>query len=68
MKNGKEIKLTEKESEIMTLLWREGPMSVRQMLEFYPEPKPHFNTVSTTVRAVLCSTRPLYRKRCVAPL
>ncbi|MDE6311409.1 MAG: BlaI/MecI/CopY family transcriptional regulator [Muribaculaceae bacterium] len=43
-------KLTEKESEIMSMLWQEGPMSVRQMLEKYPDPKPHFNTVSTTVR------------------
>ena len=50
MKRNDNIKLTEKESEIMALLWREGPLSVRQMLEFYPEPKPHFNTVSTTVR------------------
>lgn len=43
-------KLTEKESEIMAMLWQEGPMTVRQMLEHYDDPKPHFNTVSTTVR------------------
>ncbi len=43
-------KLTEKESEIMSMLWQAGPLSVRQMLERYPDPKPHFNTVSTTVR------------------
>lgn len=49
-KDNEVIRLTEKESVIMNLLWREGPLSVRQMLEFYPEPKPHFNTVSTTVR------------------
>ncbi len=42
--------LTDKESFIMQLLWKRGPMSVREMLEFYPDPKPHFNTVSTTVR------------------
>lgn len=42
--------LTEKEMVIMKLLWNHGPMSVRQMLELYPEPKPHFNTVSTLVR------------------
>lgn len=34
----------------MRLLWDNGPMFVRDMLEFYPEPRPHFNTVSTTVR------------------
>lgn len=43
-------KLTEKESEIMTMLWQKGPLTVRQMLEHYDDPKPHFNTVSTTVR------------------
>ncbi len=43
-------KLTEKETEIMEMLWNEGPLFVRQMLERYSDPKPHFNTVSTTVR------------------
>ncbi|MDE6338433.1 MAG: BlaI/MecI/CopY family transcriptional regulator [Muribaculaceae bacterium] len=42
--------LTEKEAVIMNMLWEHGPMFVREMLEHYPEPKPHFNTVSTTVR------------------
>lgn len=43
-------KLTEKESEIMQILWSRGPMTVREMLQHYDDPKPHFNTVSTTVR------------------
>ena len=34
----------------MALLWEHGAMSVRAMLDYYAEPKPHFNTVSTTVR------------------
>lgn len=42
--------LTEKESIIMNMLWDNGPMFVREMLERYPEPRPHFNTVSTLVR------------------
>ena len=42
--------LTEKESVIMNMLWNHGPMFVREMLELYPEPRPHFNTVATTVR------------------
>ena len=42
--------LTEKESVIMNMLWENGPMFVREMLEHYEEPKPHFNTVSTLVR------------------
>ena len=43
-------KLTDKETEIMQMLWQRGALTVREMLEGYPEPKPHFNTVSTTVR------------------
>lgn len=34
----------------MNMLWDDGPMFVREMLERYPEPRPHFNTVSTLVR------------------
>ena len=32
------------------MLWENGAMFVREMVELYPEPKPHFNTVSTLVR------------------
>ena len=51
MKAGRKPKaLTDKEAAVMKLLWERGPMFVREMLELYPEPRPHFNTVSTTVR------------------
>lgn len=43
-------RLTEREAEIMEMLWQRGPLFVREMLAGYPDPKPHFNTVSTTVR------------------
>lgn len=43
-------KLTEREAEIMEILWEHGPMFVREMLTCYPDPRPHVNTVSTTVR------------------
>ena len=46
-------KLTEKEAEVMERLWNEGPQTIRELLATYPDPKPHFNTVSTTVR-ILC--------------
>ena len=46
----KPVLLTEKEMAVMKILWAHGSLFVREMLEFYPEPKPHFNTVSTTVR------------------
>ena len=43
-------KLTKKEEEIMNLFWDKGSMFVRELLEHYDEPKPHFNTLSTMVR------------------
>lgn len=44
--------LTAKEEEVMNIFWEHGPQFVRQMLEFYEEPKPHFNTLSTVVRTL----------------
>lgn len=43
-------KLTKKEEEIMNFFWDKGAMFVRELLEFYDDPKPHFNTLSTMVR------------------
>ena len=43
-------KLTNKEREVMELFWQHGPMFVRELLDHYEEPKPHFNTLSTIVR------------------
>lgn len=43
-------KLTNKEREIMDLYWKHGPMFIRELLEHYDEPQPHFNTLSTMVR------------------
>ncbi len=45
-------RLTAKEEEIMGYFWTEGPLFVKQLLEFYGEPKPHFNTLSTIVRGL----------------
>lgn len=45
-------RLTTKEEEIMDLFWQHGPLFVRQLLEFYDEPRPHFNTLSTIVRGL----------------
>ena len=45
-------KLTEKEEETMFLLWEHGPCSVKELVEYYPEPRPHINTVSSFVRAL----------------
>ena len=45
-------KLTKKEEEIMNLFWDRGAMFVKELLEHYDEPKPHFNTLSTMVRTL----------------
>ena len=45
--------LTEKEEELMNLFWERGPMFVREIVELYPDPKPHFNTISTFVRVLV---------------
>lgn len=42
-------KLTDKELEIMNVLWENGSLSMRDIVEKLPEPQPHFNTVSTFV-------------------
>ncbi len=44
--------LTLREEEVLQKLWEHGPMSVRQLVELYPEPQPHVNTVSTVVRTL----------------
>lgn len=45
-------KLTKKENELMELFWAEGAMFVKDLLEKYDDPKPHFNTLSTMVRTL----------------
>jgi len=42
--------LSLKEEEIMNVLWKQGPLFMREILEFFDAPKPHFNTLSTMVR------------------
>ncbi|CCX49190.1 transcriptional repressor CopY family [Bacteroides sp. CAG:927] len=43
---------TPREEELMQLLWDNGPMYVRELVQLYPDPKPHVNTVSTVVRTL----------------
>lgn len=45
-------KLTQKEEEILSCFWQHGPMFVKELLELQEEPKPHYNTMSTIVRAL----------------
>lgn len=43
-------RLSKKEEEIMELFWQNGAMTVGELRELLPEPKPHQNTISTQVR------------------
>ncbi len=43
-------KLTSREEEIMQIFWQRGPSFVKEVIEDFPEPKPHYNTVSTLIR------------------
>ncbi|MCB0644249.1 MAG: BlaI/MecI/CopY family transcriptional regulator [Phaeodactylibacter sp.] len=43
-------KLAKREEEIMQVLWRLEKAFVKEIIEELPEPKPHYNTVSTIVR------------------
>lgn len=45
-------KLTAKEEELMFFFWNKGALFVKEILEFYKAPKPHFNTLSTIVRGL----------------
>ena len=42
--------LTKAEEQIMQILWRLEKGFVKDILEYLPEPKPAYNTVSTIVR------------------
>lgn len=43
-------KLTRKEEEIMKILWKLEKAFVKDIVDQYPDPKPHYNTISSLVR------------------
>ncbi len=43
-------KLTRKEEEVMKILWKLKRAFVKDIIEEYGEPKPHYNTISSLVR------------------
>jgi len=43
-------KLTRKEEEVMKILWKLEKAFVKDIIEEYDDPKPHYNTVSSLVR------------------
>jgi BlaI family transcriptional regulator, penicillinase repressor len=44
--------LTNREEEIMEVFWTKGAIYVKDIIDEMPEPKPHYNTVSTIVRGL----------------
>lgn len=52
MKGRRKSILTPREEEVMQMLWDHGPQRVRELVERYPDPRPHFNTVSTVIRGL----------------
>lgn len=46
-------KLTNKEEEIMRILWKIEKGFVNDILEHVEEPKPHYNTMSTFIRILV---------------
>ena len=43
-------KLGTKEEEVMTLFWKYGDMFIRDLLNYYEEPKPDYKTLATQVK------------------
>jgi BlaI family transcriptional regulator, penicillinase repressor len=44
--------LTNREEEIMDLFWQKESVFVKDIIDELPDPKPHYNTISTIVRGL----------------
>lgn len=43
-------KLTNKEEEVMDIIWKKGDVFIRDIVAEMPAPKPNYNTVATQVK------------------
>ena len=43
-------RLTNKEEEVMNIIWEKGDVFIRDIVSEMPEPKPNYNTVATQVK------------------
>jgi predicted transcriptional regulator len=43
-------KLTAKEETLMKIFWAHGPLFIRDLIAYLPDPKPHYNSVATLVK------------------
>ncbi|HEY6340752.1 MAG TPA: BlaI/MecI/CopY family transcriptional regulator [Bryobacteraceae bacterium] len=48
-RGAKQARLTKLELQILEALWAHGKASVREILETFPEPRPAYTTIQTTV-------------------
>ncbi len=46
-------KLTEREEQIMQVVWKKDGIFIREVVERLAEPKPHYNTVATIVKILV---------------
>lgn len=42
--------LTKAEEQIMRVIWKEGPLFIKDLISHLPEPKPAYNTVGTFLK------------------
>jgi BlaI family transcriptional regulator, penicillinase repressor len=52
MKEKRELQLTRAEEQIMQILWEMKEGLVKDVRDFFPDPKPSRNTVSTVIRVL----------------
>ena len=45
-------RLTEKEEEVMEMIWELGPCAPKDVVAIYDEPKPHVNTIVTMFQSL----------------
>ena len=43
-------RLTNKEEEVMNIIWKKGDVFIRDIVAEMPDPKPNYNTVATQVK------------------
>ncbi len=46
-------KLTEREDQIMQIVWQTEEIFIRDIMEALPKPEPHYNTVATIVKILV---------------
>lgn len=42
--------LTKRENQIMQIIWQLEKAAIREVVEAFPEPRPHYNTVATLIK------------------